>query len=92
MQKLQAKWLIMSETVTSFDLLIDRLMPSVTDQQLIMYGIFRQQLFFVVVVVHSGSWDFLYGRCKQLFLLLNETMLISADIYFKTVFEWLNLA
>ena len=56
-----------------------------------MYGILPRQLFFVVAVVYSGSWDFLYGRCQQL-LLVNEIMLISPDIYFKTVFEWLSLA
>jgi len=32
-----------------------------------MYGILPQQLFFVAAIVYSGSWDFLYGRCKQLF-------------------------
>ena len=34
---------------------------------------------------------FLYGRCKQLFV-SELKMLISPDIYFKTVFEWLSLA
>jgi len=53
---------------TSFDLLTDRLMPSVTDRLLIMYGILLRQLFFVAAVVYSGSWDFLYDRCKQLFV------------------------
>ena len=76
---------------TSFDLLTDRLTLSVTDWLLIMYGILTRQLFFVAAVVYSGSWDFLYGRCQQL-LLVNEIMLISPDIYFKTVFEWLSLA
>jgi len=33
-----------------------------------MYGILLQQLFFVAAVVYSGSLDFLYGRCKQLFV------------------------
>jgi len=32
-----------------------------------MYGILLRQLFFVAVVVYSGSWDFLSGRYKQLF-------------------------
>jgi len=42
---------------------------SVTDRLLIMQGILPRQLFFVVAaVVYSGSWDFLYGRCKQLFV------------------------
>ena len=53
---------------TSFDLLADRLTPSLTDQLLIMYGILLRQLFFVVAVVCIGSWDFLCGRCKQLFV------------------------
>ena len=35
----------------SFDLLTDRLTPSVTDQLLIMYDILLRQLFFVAVVV-----------------------------------------
>jgi len=43
---------------TSFDLLNDRLVPSVTDRLLIMLGILLQQLFFVAAVVYSGSWDF----------------------------------
>jgi len=33
-----------------------------------MYGILPRQLFFVAAVVYSGSWNFLYGRCKQLFV------------------------
>jgi len=40
----------------------------VTDRLLIMYGILPRQLFFVAAVVYSGSWDFLCGRCKQLFV------------------------
>jgi len=40
----------------------------VTDWLLIMYSILLRQLFFVAAVVYSGSWDFLYGRCKQLFV------------------------
>ena len=57
-----------------------------TGRLLIIYGILLRQLFFVATVVYSGSWDFLYGPCKQLFFSeLN-------DIYFKTVFEWLSLA
>jgi len=58
-----------------------------------MYGILPRQLFFVAAVVCSGSWDFLYCRCKQLFVSeLNNALLISPEIYFKTVFEWLSLA
>ena len=54
--------------IVVFDLLLDILMPSVTDRLLIMYGNLLRQLFFVAAVVYSGSWDFLYGRCKQLFV------------------------
>ena len=39
-----------------------------TDRLLIMYDILPRQLFFVAAVVYSGSWDFLYDRCKQLFV------------------------
>ena len=39
-----------------------------TDRLLIMYGILPRQLFFVAAVLYSESWDFLYGRCKQLFV------------------------
>ena len=55
-----------------------------------MYGILPRQLFFVVTVVYSGSWDCSYGQCKE--LSVSELMLISPDIYFKPVFEWLSLA
>jgi len=51
-----------------------------------MYGILLRQLFFVAAVVCSGSWDFLYCRCKQLFV--SELNNASPDIYFKTMFEW----
>jgi len=44
-----------------------------------------------VAVVYCGSWDFLYGQCKQLFVSeLNNAYF--PDIYFKPVFEWLSLA
>ena len=33
-----------------------------------MYGILLRQLFFLAAIVYSGSWDFLYGQCKQLFV------------------------
>jgi len=56
-----------------------------------MYGILLQQLFFVATVVYSGLWIFLCGRCKQLFVSeLNDTYF--SKHFFKTVFEWLNLA
>ena len=53
-----------------------------TDRLLIIYGNLPRQIFFVAGVLYCGSWDFLYGRCKQLFV--SELMLISPDIYFKT--------
>jgi len=56
-----------------------------------MYGILQRRLFFVVAVVYSGSWDCLYGQFKELFV-SELKMLISIDIYFKPVFEWLSLA
>jgi len=43
------------------------LTPLVTDRLLIMYDILLRQLFFVAAVEYSGSWDFLYGQCKQPF-------------------------
>jgi len=55
---------------SSFDLLTDRLTPSVTDRQLIMYGILPRQLFFVAAVVYSGSWDFYMADVNN-FLLMN---------------------
>jgi len=55
-----------------------------------MYDILTRQLFFVAAVVYSGLWDFLYGRCKQLFSELNNAY-FSRHL-FKTVFEWLSLA
>ena len=33
-----------------------------------MYGILPRQLFFVAAVLYSGSWDVLYGQCKQFFV------------------------
>jgi len=56
-----------------------------------MYGILPRQLFFVAAVVYSGSWDFLYGQCKQLFVTELKNVYFSRH-YFKPVFEWLNLA
>jgi len=44
-------------------------MPSVIDRLLIMCSILLRQLFFVAAVVYCGSWDFLYGQCKQLFVI-----------------------
>jgi len=64
-------------------------MPSVTGRLLIMYGILLRQLFFVAAVVYSGSWDFLYGPCKQLFVSeLNNVH------FFRHLFKnvWLSLA
>jgi len=56
-----------------------------------MYGILPRQLFFVAAVVYSGSWDFFYMADVNNFLLVNQIMLISSDIYFKPMFEWLSL-
>jgi len=56
-----------------------------------MYGILPRQIFFAVAVVYSGSWDCLYGQCKEPFV-SELKMLISSDIYFKPVFELLSLA
>jgi len=71
----------------SFDLVTDRLMPSVTDRLLIMYGILLQHLFFVVtVVVYSRYWDFLTAGANIIFL-VNWIMNILPDKYLKTVFR-----
>ena len=35
---------------------------------MLFYGILLKQLFFVASDVYIGSWDFLYGRCKQHFV------------------------
>jgi len=44
--------------------------------------------FFVTAVVHSQSWDFIYGWCEHLFLSgLDNAFLL--DKYFETVFGWL---
>jgi len=56
-----------------------------------MYGILLQQLFFVAVVVYSGSWDFLYGQCKQRFVSELNNAYFSRH-FLKTMFEWLSLA
>jgi len=59
------------------------LTPSVTDPLLIIYGILRRQFFFVAAVVYNGSWDFLYGQCKQFFVSeLNNAFLNSFKIDF----------
>ena len=70
----QINWItcvLWTETVTNccyFNRQINvSLLSTVTNQLLIMYSILPGQLFFVVAVVYSGSWDFLYGQCKQLF-------------------------
>ena len=63
------KWVNYQEISDCYEpVLTYRLTPSVTDWLLIMYGILPRQLFFVAAVVYIGSWDFLYGRCKQLFV------------------------
>jgi len=57
----------------SFDLLIDRLTPSVTDRLLIMYGILLRQIFFVVAVVYLCTvvHGIFYMTDVNSFLLLN---------------------
>jgi len=57
-----------------------------------MYDILLRQLFFVAAVVYSGSWNVFYMADVNNFLSVNYIMLISPDIYFKTMFEWLSLA
>jgi len=57
-----------------------------------MYGILLRQLFFVAAVVYSGSWDSLYGRCKQLFVNELNNAYFSRHFILKTVFECLSLA
>ena len=52
---------------TSFDLLTDRLMPSVTDRLLIMYGILLRRLFFVAAVLYSGSCFFYMADVNNFF-------------------------
>jgi len=54
---------------TSFDLLTDRLMPSVTDRLLIMYGILLQCFFSLWQQLCTvGNGIFLYGWCERLFV------------------------
>ena len=67
--KLQAS-LTVSYTPFTLHFCPDRLTPSVTDRLLIMYGILSRQLFFVVAVVCSGSWDFYMADVNN-FLLVN---------------------
>ena len=55
------------------------------DWLLIMYGILPQQLFFVAAVVYSGSWDFLYGRCKQLFVSEFINAYFSRHLFYNSV-------
>jgi len=73
------------QIIFSFDLLTDRLAPSVTDRLLIMYGILPPQLFFVAAVVYSWSWDFLYGRCKQLFVSELNNAYFSRHLFLNSV-------
>jgi len=58
-----------------------------------MYGILPRELFFVAAVVYcTVDHGIFYMADVNTFLLVNKIMLISPDIYFKTVFEWLSLA
>jgi len=66
-------------------------MPSVTDQLWIMYGILVRQLFLLWQLCTVGHGIFKMANVNN-FLLVNKTMLISQEIYFKTVLEWTSLA
>jgi len=59
---------------TSLDLLTDRLMPSVTDRQLIMHSILLQHFFLRDSSCVQSIMVFLYGWCEHLFIseLTNE--------------------
>jgi len=57
-----------------------------------MYGILPRQLFLVAAVVYSVDHGIFYMADVNTSLLVNNIMLISPDISFKTVFEWLSLA
>ena len=48
-----------------------------------MYGILPQQLFFVAAVVYNWSWDFLYGRFKQLFVSELNNAYFSRHLFLK---------
>ena len=50
---------------TSFDLVTDRLMPSVTDRLLIMYDILLQHLLLCYSSCVHSILDFIYGRCEH---------------------------
>jgi len=75
----------------SFDLLTDRLMPSLTDRLLIMYGILLQHLFLCYSSCVQSIMGFFYMADVNVFLLVNYIMNIVPHKYFKTVFEWLSL-
>jgi len=77
---------------TSFDLLTDRLMPSVTDRLLIMYGILLQHLFLCYSnCVQSIMGFYIWLGVNSFFVseLNNEYSLPNK--YLKTVFKWLNI-
>jgi len=53
---------------TSFDIVTDGFMPSVTDRLLIMYGILLQHLFLCCSSCVQLIMGFLCGRCEHLFV------------------------
>jgi len=75
---------------TSFDLVTDGLMPSVTDRLLIKYGILLQCLFLCYDSCVESIMEFLYGWCEHLFVTELNSKYFTRQI-FKTVFEWLSL-
>ena len=70
---------------TSFDLLTERLMPSVTDRLLIMYGILLQHIFLCYSSCIQSIMGFLYDWCEGRFV-SNLKINILPDRHFKTVF------
>jgi len=66
---------------TSFDLLTGRLMPSVTDQLLIMYGILLQHLFLCYNSCVQSVIGFLYDWCERHVVIKNLIMNILPDKY-----------
>ena len=69
---------------TSFDLLTERLMPSVTDRLLIMSGILLQHIFLCYSSCIQSIMGFLYV-CEGRFV-SNLKINILPDRHFKTVF------
>jgi len=75
----------------SFGLLTNRLMPSVTDRLLIMYGILLQHLFSLLGGCVQSIMGF-YMAGVKIILSVNKIINTLRDKYFKTVFfQWLSL-